>query len=271
MSRELRPWSSRCTTPGVAAANVDGGLRGLRRRADAEAAHATRSSAAAASAPSSRGWRSAARRGARRCPSSDVDSAIVWFDAPTATRTRRRRARRCWSWRGEVIAGMRACGLRMDENGVNADAAPFVRSLSSWQEAAQQLDDRPDAGEGADPHLGHRRQPSGVGCAHRHAGGRHVPAGRQLPAAAAHARPVRAVAPAADATASAASWWSTAASTGDARPQARRADPDPGPGALGGDGGRGDERHHPGAAARRRRGGDAGGRRHAHACATRSS
>jgi CBS domain-containing protein len=32
---------------------------------------------------------------------------------------------------------MRACGLRMDENGVNADAAPFVRSVESWQHAAQ--------------------------------------------------------------------------------------------------------------------------------------
>ncbi len=37
----------------------------------------------------------------------------------------------------EVIGGLRACGLRMDENGVNADSAPFVRSVGSWQHVAR--------------------------------------------------------------------------------------------------------------------------------------
>ena len=68
-------------------------------------------------------------------PSSDVDSAIVWFgssrESDEETRTELLDLAR------EVIAGMRACGLHMDENGVNADAAPFVRSVASWQHAAQ--------------------------------------------------------------------------------------------------------------------------------------
>ncbi|HEY6522636.1 MAG TPA: putative nucleotidyltransferase substrate binding domain-containing protein [Solirubrobacteraceae bacterium] len=68
-------------------------------------------------------------------PSSDVDSAIVWFgsacDSDEETRTELLDLAR------EVIAGMRACGLHTDENGVNADAAPFVRSVASWQHAAQ--------------------------------------------------------------------------------------------------------------------------------------
>lgn len=82
-------------------------------------------------------------------PSSDVDSAIVWFDEAgagggygggtgssgggdgEAIRARLLDLAR------EVIGGLRACGLRMDENGVNADAAPFVRSVSSWQHVAQ--------------------------------------------------------------------------------------------------------------------------------------
>ena len=68
-------------------------------------------------------------------PSSDVDSAIVWFgstrDSDDDTRTELLDLAR------EVIVGMRACGLRTDENGVNADAAPFVRAVASWQHVAQ--------------------------------------------------------------------------------------------------------------------------------------
>jgi CBS domain-containing protein len=68
-------------------------------------------------------------------PSSDIDSAIVWFQSAAgsdeATRTQLLELAR------EVIGGLRACGLHMDENGVNADAAPFVRSLHSWQHVAR--------------------------------------------------------------------------------------------------------------------------------------
>jgi CBS domain-containing protein len=74
-------------------------------------------------------------------PSSDIDSAIVWFDADDTGDTRDGdedsiRARLLELAR-EVVGGLRACGLRMDENGVNADAAPFVRPVSSWQRVAK--------------------------------------------------------------------------------------------------------------------------------------
>ncbi|MFL5861523.1 MAG: putative nucleotidyltransferase substrate binding domain-containing protein, partial [Solirubrobacteraceae bacterium] len=72
-------------------------------------------------------------------PSSDVDSAIVWFDAPEGhghdseddIRSQLLAVAR------DVTGGMRACGLRTDENGVNADAPSFVRSVASWQHAAR--------------------------------------------------------------------------------------------------------------------------------------
>ncbi len=68
-------------------------------------------------------------------PSSDVDSAIVWFDRGGGTEDETRAE--LLDLAREVIGGLRACGLRMDENGVNASAAPFVRSVASWQHAAQ--------------------------------------------------------------------------------------------------------------------------------------
>jgi CBS domain-containing protein len=68
-------------------------------------------------------------------PSSDVDSAIVWFHSTAGSEDETRSE--LLDLAREVIGGMRACGLRMDENGVNADAAPFVRSVESWQNAAQ--------------------------------------------------------------------------------------------------------------------------------------
>jgi CBS domain-containing protein len=68
-------------------------------------------------------------------PSSDVDSAIVWFDAgdadPDTIRDRLLRVAR------DVTSGLRACGLQMDANGVTADAEPFVRSADSWQRLAR--------------------------------------------------------------------------------------------------------------------------------------
>lgn len=95
-------------------------------------------------------------------PSSDVDSAIVWFGGPgrdsgDGDGDRARSGERDRDGDGnrdrdenedqtrsqllelarEVTGGLRACGLRMDENGVNADAPPFVRSVASWQEVAQ--------------------------------------------------------------------------------------------------------------------------------------
>jgi CBS domain-containing protein len=73
-------------------------------------------------------------------PSSDVDSAIVWFDAADGEgdigQGEGVRAK-LLDLAGEVVEGLRACGLRMDANGVNASAAPFVRSLASWQRLAR--------------------------------------------------------------------------------------------------------------------------------------
>lgn len=66
-------------------------------------------------------------------PSSDVDSAIVWFgehDEQPARAALLELAR-------AVIAGLGRCGLRPDEHGVNASQAPFVRSLQSWQQLAR--------------------------------------------------------------------------------------------------------------------------------------
>jgi CBS domain-containing protein len=71
-------------------------------------------------------------------PSSDVDSAIVWFDSGEADGPDEAEIRaRLLDLAREVMTGLRACGMRMDENGVNADAAPFVRSVTSWRNVAR--------------------------------------------------------------------------------------------------------------------------------------
>jgi CBS domain-containing protein len=69
-------------------------------------------------------------------PSSDVDSAIVWFGADDERDFEAVRERLLAVSR-PVVEGIESCGLRVDENGVNAAAAPFVRSLASWQNAAR--------------------------------------------------------------------------------------------------------------------------------------
>lgn len=64
-------------------------------------------------------------------PSSDLDSAIVWFgeaDQADAVRARLVAVGR------EVLDGLQACGLRLDEHGVNASSPAFVRSVASWQQ-----------------------------------------------------------------------------------------------------------------------------------------
>ncbi len=82
-------------------------------------------------------------------PSSDIDSAIVWFDDAAdagpdggdagADGERRERATRdrLVAIAGQAIAGLRESGMRTDENGVNADSALFVRSVASWQRLAR--------------------------------------------------------------------------------------------------------------------------------------
>ena len=136
MSRELRPMVISLYDAGVAAANVMAVyavcVDALTRRLLTHALD-RRGGVGAEFAWLALG--SQARREA--LPSSDVDSAIVWFDAPDGNADETQTRAALLELAREVIGGMRACGLRMDENGVNADAAPFVRSLSSWQQAAQ--------------------------------------------------------------------------------------------------------------------------------------
>jgi CBS domain-containing protein len=60
-------------------------------------------------------------------PSSDLDSAIVFFSDDDAMRDRLVAVGRV------VLGGLQACGLRLDEHGVNASAPAFVRSVASWQ------------------------------------------------------------------------------------------------------------------------------------------
>ena len=74
-------------------------------------------------------------------PSSDIDSAVVWFeadgDAHGEAENENETRSQLVGLAGEVLAGVRACGLRADDHGVNADSPPFVRSLSSWQRLAR--------------------------------------------------------------------------------------------------------------------------------------
>jgi CBS domain-containing protein len=136
VSRELRPMVVSLFDAGVAAANVmsvyavcvDALTRrlltlALDRRGGVDAEFA---------------WLALGSQARREAlPSSDVDSAIVWFDETEGPENENKTRSQLLEVAREVTGGMRACGLRTDENGVNADAPPFVRSVTSWQHAAQ--------------------------------------------------------------------------------------------------------------------------------------
>jgi CBS domain-containing protein len=77
------------------------------------------------------GLGSQARREAM--PSSDVDSAIVWFGELDDGQARPP----LQALAGTVVAGLEACGFRVDEHGVSASDERFVRSLASWQRACR--------------------------------------------------------------------------------------------------------------------------------------
>ncbi|HEY2259845.1 MAG TPA: putative nucleotidyltransferase substrate binding domain-containing protein [Solirubrobacteraceae bacterium] len=66
-------------------------------------------------------------------PSSDVDSAIVWFGSRQSDEIRDH----LLAISKPVVAGIQKCGLRIDDNGVNASEPPFVRSVDSWQAVAR--------------------------------------------------------------------------------------------------------------------------------------
>ncbi len=83
------------------------------------------------------GLGSQARREA--LPSSDVDSAIVWFGGTLETEVRP-----YLHGLGETVAaGLERCGFRIDEHGASASNLLFVRSLESWQRAARSWIDDP--------------------------------------------------------------------------------------------------------------------------------
>jgi CBS domain-containing protein len=66
-------------------------------------------------------------------PSSDVDSAIVWFgDLPEADI-----APYLQAIGRKVMRDLERCGFHSDQHGASAASRPFVRSLSSWQHAAR--------------------------------------------------------------------------------------------------------------------------------------
>jgi CBS domain-containing protein len=67
-------------------------------------------------------------------PSSDVDSAIVFFGEPEDRDALRTELHRLGQ---RVVAGLRRCGLRADEHGATASDRLFVRSVESWQNAAR--------------------------------------------------------------------------------------------------------------------------------------
>jgi CBS domain-containing protein len=72
-------------------------------------------------------------------PSSDVDSAIVWFgEGPEDTV----RPRLC-ALGSTVVEGLEACGLDADSHGATASDPAFVRSAESWQRVVRSLIDDP--------------------------------------------------------------------------------------------------------------------------------
>lgn len=66
-------------------------------------------------------------------PSSDIDSAIVWFEAPGDDGVRQR----LHALGRTVAERLGACGLRADEHGATASDPRFVRSLDSWRHAVR--------------------------------------------------------------------------------------------------------------------------------------
>ena len=183
-------------------------------------------------------------------PSSDVDSAVVWFGDEESETVRDRlleiapRSRPSWS--------AAACGSTSTAPALGPGIRPSGQLVAA---SGAQLDRRAHPGEGADPGLGGGRQPPGLGHTHGDGGLRHLPPGHGEPGPAAAAGSLRAVAPAADRLLPRPGGRAHRRAPRPAGPQAGRRDPDRRTRPVGGDGGRGDERlHHRAAAGRGRRG-----------------
>ena len=225
-------------------------LLGRRRRAHAAAARARARPSRVTSAPSSRGWRWAARRGARRCR-APTSTARSCGSAPGRGRGQ---AAACTSVARPWSSGSRPAACAPTTHGATASDPRFVRSLDSWQRAARSwiadptqekalvlvsvlVDSRPVWG---DPH--------------RDAGGRQLPPRAGQPGAAAPAGSLRAFAPPADRLPARTRGRVKRRASRPARPQARRRAPDRRPGPLGRHGGGRDQRVDERAATRGRRG-----------------
>ncbi len=131
-ARELRPMVIAMHDAGLAAANicavyavvVDALTRRLLELAVSEAGEPGADFAWLALG-------SQARREAM--PSSDVDSAIVWFGEIPQDKIRPY----LHAVATKVVGGLEACGLHADSHGATASDLRFVRSLESWQRAVR--------------------------------------------------------------------------------------------------------------------------------------
>ncbi|MGA8333600.1 MAG: putative nucleotidyltransferase substrate binding domain-containing protein [Solirubrobacteraceae bacterium] len=72
-------------------------------------------------------------------PSSDIDSAIVWFGSHDDEDIRRR----LHAIGQAVVDQLQECGLHADEHGATASDMRFVRSLESWQRVVRSWIDDP--------------------------------------------------------------------------------------------------------------------------------
>jgi CBS domain-containing protein len=72
-------------------------------------------------------------------PSSDVDSAMVWFDAPDEAQAKAALLELARA----VTASLLRCGLRPDAHGASASDPLFVRSVQSWQRVARSWIEEP--------------------------------------------------------------------------------------------------------------------------------
>ena len=103
-------------------------------------------------------------------PSSDVDSAIVWYGDADEGSIRPH----LHDLGTRVVAGLTACGLRADEHGATASDLRFVRSEESWRRVARSWLEDPTQEKALLLDLGARRQPAGVGHPRRDSGRRGV-------------------------------------------------------------------------------------------------
>jgi CBS domain-containing protein len=78
-------------------------------------------------------------------PTSDVDSAIVWFGAAGDSASAGDAAVRpgIQAVATKVVAGLEACGFRPDPHGATASNPSFVRTVGSWQRAVRSWIDDP--------------------------------------------------------------------------------------------------------------------------------